>query len=257
MVSLEKWISSLQSSILERCDVMEDMIEHSHLERRTRLEIYQNAYLLRLAEALQSNYPSLHAVLGENDFGSMMLAYLDTESPSMASIRWFGSSLSDFLESHPPYQSVPVFADIARFEWALRHTVDAADAVRCSFEEMTRLDAEGWLNLKIGLHPSVSLIEQRWNAAAIVQAVSQDFSIPDPQPDVSNWLIYRAIDGAGSWRSVRQLEWAALSSTLAGISFSALCEIIGTCDIDPSDVAQHAATYLRQWVDEGIVISPT
>lgn len=257
MVTLAKWISSLQTSILERCDVMEDMLASSNLERRTRLEIYQNAYLLRLAEALEANYPSLYAVFGENEFGSMMLAYLGSENPNTASIRWFGATLCDFLESHPPYDSVPIFSDIARFEWALRHTVDAADAMRCCFEEMTSLDAEGWLNLKIGLHPSVSLVSQRWNAAAIVQAVNHDLSIPDPQPDPSHWLIYRAIDGAGSWRSVAPLEWVALSAASVDISFSSLCEIIATYDISPSDVAQHAATYLRQWVDEGILISPT
>jgi hypothetical protein len=256
MVSLNQWIISLQSSILERYDAMEDMIQASHLNRQTRLEIYQNAYLLRLAEALQSNYPGLYAVLGENDFGCMLLAYLASDPPKAASIRWFGASLSEFLESHPPYESVPVFSEIARFEWALRHTVDAADAKRLNIEELTNLDPDGWINLRIALHPSVSLIKLNWNAVAIVHAANQDLSIPDPHSDPSRWLIFRGIEGECSWRSLGPVEWAALSATSMGISFSALCEIIAECEVDSTEVAGLAATHMRQWVDEGIVISP-
>ena len=254
MVALNDWINALQSSILERCDVMGDMIKESGLDRRVRLEIYQNAYLLRLAEALQANYPCLHKRLGENDFGRMMLAYIYFDMPQSASIRWFGASLSDFLETHQPYRLSPVLCEIARFEWALRHTVDAADSPRCTFDELASLDANDWINLRIGLHPSVTLQTHDWNAVAIVNATILDNPMPVPLIESSHWLIYRCKEGAGVWRSVDQLEWTALKATCAGIKFPDLCESIAECEIDVAEVAAVAAKHLRQWVDEGIVI---
>jgi Putative DNA-binding domain len=254
MASLREWITGLQTSILERRDQLDDMIQPSHLERQVRLEVYQNAYLLRLAEALQTNFPALYSILGEDAFGHMMLAYLSFESPSAASIRWFGNHLEAFLRTVAPYSHDPVLSEIASVEWALRHTVDAADAIRCSYEEISSLTPDEWLNLKLILHPSVSVLNHRWNAVAIANAETRNEKIPDRTNQRSDWLLYRSIEGSAAWRSVTVAECKALRSTASGITFTELCEGFAESDADMTEVASLIVGFLRMWVEEGILV---
>lgn len=253
MVKLKEWMEKLQASILERQDHIEDMIPNQS-DRQLKLEIYQNAYLLRLAEALQANFPCLYRLFGEDDFGRMMLLYLRAEHPKSASIRWFGCHLSQFLEQDPKYFETPYYAEIARFEWALRHTVDARNAVCHEFYNLSALTPDEWFNLNLNLHPSVTLFRHKWNAIAIAQAAILDAKIPRPQAESSNWLVYRARDGAAAWRSLTDLEWVALGAISTSVNFAGLLDCLAESIREPGEVALTAANYLRLWVEEGILI---
>lgn len=256
MVDLRTWIINLQSSIMNRCDDMAEMIDPLHPDRQQRLEIYQNAYLLRLAEALEANYPCIYGMLGEDGFGRMMLAYLSQEKPDAASIRWFGHNLSAFLASHASFKDRPMLAEIASYEWAVQHTVDAADAPRCCYEDIASLDAEAWLSLEIILHPSVTLLHQCWNTMSFVHACKHNSPMPELECITSNWLIYRSIEGACAWRSMDSSEYIALSAAARKTTFPDLCETLLASGMASDNIALFAATCLRTWVDEGIVVSP-
>lgn len=232
---------------------MGDMVKPSHVDRQTRLAIYQNAYLLRLAEALKINFPSVHAVLGDDDFGRMMLSYLSFQVPRLASIRWFGDHLSYFLANQSPYRELPVLSEIAAFEWALRHTVDAADSPRRTYEALAALAPDEWISLEISLHPSVSLLSFTWNAVLICQAFNDDAELPLPEPSSGHWMVFRAKDGSGVWRSLELAELEALSAIVGGVSFSDLCEALSLGLHKPDDGASLTAAFLSQWVSEGII----
>ena len=61
------------------------------------LDIYRNAYRVRLIEALNETYPVLHAVLGDDDFATLGEEFVAAHPSVHRSIRWYGSELSDFL----------------------------------------------------------------------------------------------------------------------------------------------------------------
>lgn len=253
ITSLHEWQASLQASILERRDAMQDMIEPSHVDRATRLRIYQDAYLLRLAEALGTNYPCLRDTLGDEDFGHLVIAYQRFRPPRHPSIRWFGDCLADFLGSGEPYQAVPIFADLARFEWSLRHTIDAADAVRLEPEDLAALPAADWPDLVLALHPSVTLLGLDWNAPAVWQAFDDKTESPDPVRAPSAWLVYRGREGTSHWQSIADLEYAALETIRSRMSFADLCVRLETRGADADEVPAIAAEMLRSWIAAGIL----
>ena len=96
----------------------------------SQINVYADAYVLRLSEALRCNYPALHQALGDADFETMAQAYIDRHPSAHASIRWYGAALASFLREAQPWCAVPVLSELAEFEWAIRHTIDAADAKR-------------------------------------------------------------------------------------------------------------------------------
>lgn len=68
-----------------------------------RLKIYANAYLSRLMEALQDNFPALHTLSGDEGFYALAKQYIHQYPSTSFSLRYFGDHLSDLLKQHMPY----------------------------------------------------------------------------------------------------------------------------------------------------------
>ena len=197
----------------------------------------------------------LHQWLGDDDFGRMMLSYLAYDRPKAASIRWFGDRMSDFLEQISKDPPFAFHAEVARFEWALRHTVDAADAERYTFDALQTQTSNEWLGLELNLDPSVTLLEMKWNAIPWVQAALKGAPLPTPQRQPSRWVIYRDRDGSAAWRSLDGLEWMSLNPLQSRITFQDLLASLVVASVRPEEAAASAAEYLRLWVEEGLLVS--
>src|SRR5208282_6585560 len=99
-----------------------------------RIGIYRDAYWMRLAEALASNFPILKLTLGDDDFESLARAYIDAYPSNRPSIRWYGKDLVAWLDADPGRVAHAALIDLARMEWALGTAFDAADGSTVSFE---------------------------------------------------------------------------------------------------------------------------
>ena len=53
-----------------------DILGSEKVSSGLRMEIYRNAYRLRLLEALTDSYPALHTLLGDDRFEALGLAYI-------------------------------------------------------------------------------------------------------------------------------------------------------------------------------------
>jgi hypothetical protein len=256
--SLEEWQSVLQKTILSADDTVffKDWIKHNHVQDQTRLGIYIDAYALRLIEALKTNYPAMHQLLGDDDFDAMARAYLEKYPPEHASIRWFGNHLTDFLSAQKPYADQPVFSELAKFEWALRHTIDAADADVLSVESLQSIAPEKWADLRFDLHPSLTILHLVWNTPQIWQALTNNENLPEPQLQSMAWLVYRQPDLISAWRSSGEAEVSSLQLIQAGKTFGDICEHLLQCSDDLQQVPLMAAGFLRGWTEQGFLASP-
>jgi hypothetical protein len=128
-----------------------------------RLAIYANAYRLRLLEALGTDYPGLHAILGDDEFDAMGRAYIAAHPSPYFSLRWFGDRMSDFLSITAPYSKYPVFSEMAAFEWAKSDAFDAADSEVAGIHDMAAIPPDAWPGLRFVPHPSLRRLDLRWN----------------------------------------------------------------------------------------------
>ncbi len=249
----------------------------------TRLSIYYDAYRLRLLEALDSNYPVLHAWLGDAEFEKLGLAYLQTNPSTHFSIRYFGHRLPEYLVGKE-YRDRPYLAEMAAFEWAISEAFDSADGPITQIEDMGAVPPEAWPGMRLQLHASVQRLDLKWNVPAIWKAIRQNLEaerISDacrsetsntpsmhkenqdgpaaithvPPPEASDhpqaWLVWRQ-DLKNYFRSLSVDEAWALDAARAGETFAAVCE--GLCEwIDAQNVALHAAGLMKQWITDGIV----
>lgn len=107
-----------------------------------RLAVYGNAYGYRLIDALSENYPSVHTLLGDEDFYKMTYAYMEAYPSHHFSLRYFGHELEEFLKTYIP--EVPVLTEMARFEWALRKVFDAEDVAIITMDDLQEIPVEHW-----------------------------------------------------------------------------------------------------------------
>jgi len=224
-----------------------------------RLGIYRHAYRARLAEALRSNYPVLHRVLGDEDFGALAQAYLAAHPSQSPSIRWFGQALPAWiaarLEDDPQALPHPALGDLVRMEWAIGTSFDAADAMPLARETLARLEPACWPALRFAPHPSVRLVALQWAVEPLWRALTDDPHAATTPPDARphHLLVWR--EGLESrWRTLPEDESAALAGCLGGLRFDELGVLVAATTGE-GEAATRLAGWLGAWVQAGLLVA--
>lgn len=222
---------------------------------RRRLDIYVEAYRMRLEEALQEDFEALHSLLGDDQFHALCLRYIDAHPSQHPSLRYFGRHMSGFLHHNAFYSRQPVLAELAAFEWAMIAAFDTEDSAVITRDDLARVPAGDWGSLRFETHASAQRVELFWNAPAIWSAVHKKEAPPAPERNQrpQDWLVwrqelqiyFRRIEGQEAW------AWDAVH---ARHSFAGVCQ--GLCRLMPEDqVPAYAAGLLQRWVSEGLIRS--
>jgi hypothetical protein len=234
------------------------------------LDVYRQAYALRLIEALQTDYPGVHAMAGPVGFDAMARGYVRVHPSRHASVRWFGREFAAFLATTAPFSESPALADMARFEWAMGEAFDAEDAVPLTFGDLAGLPADAWNALHLEFVPSLRRLALRYEAPQawlrrddVEPGALEVLPSPAAPPGV-DWLLWRsAPDGETQFRSMDADEAWMIDGARAGTAFPALCDGLAAfaprgATADDTDAtalwaAERAAGLLRAWVDAGMV----
>ncbi len=218
------------------------------LSARSRPEIYAGAYIGRLTEVLAADYEVLARILGEDAFDSLARDYIAAHPSKARSARHFGAELPDFLDHHPLAKEYPPIADMARFEKALADAFDAEDADILSIADMAAIEPGLWPRLTFTFHPSVNRLELQHKVDGAWSG--DDVEAGEP----TRYLIWRQ-DLVSMYRALDR-EAESLALAMAGASFGDICLAVDQND-DPQMAAQIAATYLRTWIEHGLIIQAT
>jgi len=217
-----------------------------------RLAVYGNAYGYRLIDALSENYPAVHTLLGDDDFYEMTYAYMDTYPSSHFSLRYFGHKLEEFLKEYK--KDVPVAADMARLEWALRNAFDSEDIPAIGVEALQEISVDSWGELQFEFHPSVYRVDLEWNTPQLWTAIDTDAEpmAPEKLEHPYAWIVWRKAL-INYYRSLDVDEAWALDAAMQGSDFAVLCE--GVCEwIDEMHAPARVAGFLSQWLEDDLII---
>ncbi|MBI3897713.1 MAG: putative DNA-binding domain-containing protein [Gammaproteobacteria bacterium] len=244
----QEYLLGASSSVVSKISDADDMTAAE------RLQVYGEAYRLRLLEALATDFVALQAYLGADDFAALGEAYIQAYPSAHYSLRYFGQYMARFLAATAPFTATPLLAELAAFDWALTSAFDASDDPLLTIDDVGTVAPADWPNLSFRAHASVIRLDLHWNAPAIWKAAeTKQEALPTPeQTEVPvAWLIWRH-DLNSYFRSLAVDETYALDALLRGDCFAAICE--GLCEwIDPANVAAHAAGFLKQWLADGML----
>ncbi|HSW93498.1 MAG TPA: DNA-binding domain-containing protein [Gammaproteobacteria bacterium] len=234
--------------------ILQHIVDTETVSAKTRLFIYQNAYYLRLLEALSTSYPILQKQLGADGFEEIGYDYIRAYASTYRSIRWFGDRMADFLHEHATYQSMPYLSELTAFEWMLCSVFDAADAENISLEEMGSVAPDLWESMRFTPHPSLHELKLEWNVVSVWQSLSDNETpiefVKSDSP--VSWILWRK-DLETHFCSLPEDEAWAIHAMLTGQSFGEICE--GLCHWhDEDETPTHAASLLKGWIGAGLII---
>jgi len=252
--SLSELQDAFQDFVLASSDSFQSEVRDSRkADRTTLLDVYREGYALRLIEVLTTDYPGLIAMVGSASFDDMARAYIAAHPSRHPSVRWFGRSLVDFLESTAPYDRSPAATEMARFEWELGEAWDAPDMDPVPAAALIALPPEAWETLAFTALPSLRRVTlafdvpQAWQRREEVAAGSLVVSATVPVP----WVIWRP-DLLTRYRSVEADESLLLDALVADRTFPELCDSVA-CFTGEAEAAARAAGLLRAWVEAGMI----
>ena len=132
-----------------------------------RLQIYRNNIVGSLTKAMQSTYPLIVVLTGENFAASMLRSFVRENPPPEACLARYGAGLDRFIEKFAPARSLPYLADIARLEWAMNESFYAPDESPLSLSNLHNIPHCELADTTLRLRSSVRLLESRWPLLAI------------------------------------------------------------------------------------------
>jgi len=254
MTSLKELQDSFQRGILAGDDAILGEVNDSAREKRTVLfGVYRNAYVARLAEILDEDYEQVHAYLGDAGFARLVKGYIDANPSDQRNVRWFGRHLPAFARETAPFANHPEVSEIAALEKTLTDAFDGPDAAPLGIEELASIPAEDWPDLAFEPHPTAIRLTFDTNATEIWSALKDETAPPAPVrlPEPQALLVWRQ-DLMARFRPIGAEESMMWNEAGKGVRFGVLCEMVATF-AGEDDAELRAATYLRGWVDTGML----
>jgi hypothetical protein len=149
-----------------------------------RLEIYNRVYWFRLLSSLADDFPGLRAVIGQEQFDKILLAYL-TELPSQSyTLRDLGSRLGTWLRAHTDFiaGNERMALDMVRLEWADIESFDSAEYPVLTQAELGNLGEDPVFHLQ----PYLQLLDLNYPVDELLLKVRET---EDPETDISSNVV--------------------------------------------------------------------
>lgn len=133
------------------------------------LKAYQTHGHLLAQRCLQSAFPVLAQLLGEESLAGLARAFWHAHPPTCGDLAQWGGALADFLRLAPSLQDTPFLPDVAALEWALHACAGAPDpkADPASLALLMQHDPAG---LHLTVAPGSAVLGSAWPVLSIWRA---------------------------------------------------------------------------------------
>jgi len=165
--------------------------------------VYRNTVAKGCIDALQANYPAVHALVGTDWLRAAAHAFVHQHPPSDGRLMDYGAGFAEFLEGFGPAASLPYLGAVARLDrcWTESHL--AADAPALQAAWLAQQAPEALARLRLQPHPAA-----RWQWCAEHPA----YRLWQCQRDGLPWDAHLPWQGEGALltRPHDAVQWAPL-----------------------------------------------
>ncbi|TBR26460.1 DUF2063 domain-containing protein [bacterium] len=217
--------------------------------RARRLEIYADAYFLRLSDNLAEDFPGVRAALDKDAFRRLCADFLSRHPSRSPLAGLVGKPLPAFLTKHPSSEKVPWLADAAALDWAVLDALQSDRSAPLDPAALAAVPADAWGKARLRLDATVRLVDVSWPVERAWQARlegrrSANLLMQSP----GTLLVWRDAE----WARVRRadaMEALALRSILQGETLGkALRRVAAAGGAD-------ASSWLAAWAGDGVLKS--
>ena len=152
-----------------------------------RFDVYRNNVAVSLTEALETGFPTVRKLVGDDFFKAMAGIYLRANPPSDPRLALYGTRFPGFLARFEPALHLRYLPDVARLDLGMRQSYHAADAAPF---DTTGLEPAAVLSLKPRLAPTTLILSSRHPVFAIWR-YNTETGAPKPDPVPQDVMIAR------------------------------------------------------------------
>jgi len=162
------------------------------LEPAQRLGIYHGMYLLRMQEALATDYPALAHFLGEDGFHDLVRDYVQVFPSRSYTLNRLGDHLPEFVRNAKGLRHQLFLEDLARLELAATEVFDAPQVSPLGEAEIAAVRAEEWERAVFETVPAFRMLKLRTNANDYAQSLKDEaHSHPRPRRRETALAVFR------------------------------------------------------------------
>jgi len=200
--------------------------------------LYRNNFYISLSQYLETCFPAVLALVGEDFFAQLAKAYIMQSPLDKAELDLFGAGFPEFIEQAEQTQSLVYLADVAILDWAF----DSAKAVvhidAFPFEKLSQLDELQQLKIRFQLAPKTLLIKAQYPLLKIwLGAKSGNLDNVDMQE--SDFVLLRPdIEQGAKFASLNKHQYQFLLNVKDQKSLAKLAE--------SADFNEHLNEYISQ-----------
>jgi hypothetical protein len=123
-----------------------------------RFAVHRNNMVAGLVKVLESRFPVVGKIVGEEFFKVMAHAFVVEHPPRSPFLAGYGDDFAGFIAGFAPACQLTYLADVARIEAARTRAYRAADVTPVDAGRFAALDAGAGGAIRFELHPSVEII---------------------------------------------------------------------------------------------------
>jgi hypothetical protein len=253
------------ASSVGKANVAEIILPSRQCSSVERLAVYSNAYLLRLLECLQAEFPALTTILGEESFRQLAVEYLHSQPSTSYTLGELGRGFPQFLSTTRPHREDPTgppdwadfLVDVATLERTYSEVFDGPGDEEsppldpASIAAVSVQDADA---VKLTPAASLRLLRLRFPAHRTVKEVRDQRQAVIPPPSPTPLAVYRR-DLVVRRVEITTEQYLLLAALQRGESLaSALADAFADGAHDLDAIAMQLRNWFRDWTRDRLLV---
>jgi hypothetical protein len=229
---------------------LSDVVLPSHSMTETEcVGVYHGMYLMRMEEALETDYPVIRYHLGDHQFAHLVREYVERYPSTSYTLNRLGDHLPQFFLDEPEWHEAAFLHDLARLELAMTEVFDEEESPVLGSEELGAVPPEAWEGARLRPISAFRLLAFKHAVVPNLVAYHEDRPSPSPRRRASWVALYRRD------YSVLRLELTRAEHDLLReiIDGAPLGEALTTAAASKSPRQQAKVfRWFRTWISEGL-----
>jgi Putative DNA-binding domain len=239
------------ASLVDPARVGDVVLPSATLEPAERVGVYHGMYLLRMQEALETDYPGLAHFLGEGRWRELVRDYVEAHPSRSYTLNVLGRSLAEFVRTRPGLRHAAFAHDLARLEWAVTEVFDAPESPLLAEADLAAVPEAAWERARLVPSLALRVLALDHNADAYLDSTrGEDHDHPRPRR-------------RKSWVAVCRREYAVYRVPLTRGGFSLLADLVEGRPVGeaieralrrtrPRPTAERIFGWFREWARAGV-----
>jgi len=209
-----------------------------------RVAIYRDMYLVRMRDALQTDYPGVAHFLGEERFHRLVADYVAAHPSRSYTLNRLGDHFPEFVRT----SSVPrreFVHDLACLELAVTEVFDAEESPALTAAAIAAVPADGWDTARLIPITALRLVAFDYPVSAYLQSVKDGTPHPTTRRR-STWVAVFRRDYAMTRLDLSRDAYELLSKLVSGAT---LGDAVRSA---PRAKEEQLFQWFREWMAEGL-----